>query len=156
MHLQAADGWLDLGDASEANAELDKISDKLQAHPDVLEFRWNICSRTKDWEACLKLSRGIMQRAPERVSGWLNYSIALHELKMTQQAWDSLFSVAEKFPNEPTLAYNLACYAAQLGREWEAEQWLKQAFKVGEPRVFKPLALADPDLKPIWSKIEKF
>ncbi len=156
IRLQAAEGWLELGDPQEAIAELEGICEKFQSHPDVLEVRWQICARTKDWQACLRISKGIMQRAPGRLSGWLNFSFALHELKMTKQAWDTLFSVADKFPNEPTLAYNLACYAAQLGREWEAEQWFKQALKVGEPKVLKPLALADPDLRSLWTKIETF
>jgi len=155
LHARAAEGWLDLGNAPEAEAELEKIEAKYREHPDVLEVRWHIFARTKDWEAAVKVARLIKQEAPSRTNGWLHFSYALHELKRTQEAWDSLFAVAERFPGEPTVAYNLACYAAQLGKLWEAEQWFKHALKVGEPKVLKPLALSDADLKPIWEKITK-
>jgi predicted Zn-dependent protease len=145
-----------LGNPSEASEELEKIRTKLRKHPDVLEMQWQICARIKHWEPALSLARAITKHAPEQPNGWINLAFALHELQRTQEAWDHLFAVAEKFPKEPTVAYNLACYAAQLGRLWEAEQWLKQAFKVGEPRVLKPLALADGDLKPLWAAIGKW
>lgn len=155
-HLRAAEGWLDLGNAVEASRELDKIKAKLRRHPDVLEMRWQICAGTKQWEASLGLAKAIIEYTPDEPNGWIDLSFALHELKRTQEAWDNLFAVAEKFPGQPTLAYNLACYGAQLGRLWEAEQWLKQAFKVGEPLVLKRLALGDADLKPLWDVIAQW
>lgn len=153
IHVRAAEGWLELGNLAEANGELEKIPAKLRTHPDVLEVRWQIGARAGQWEACLRLARAMVKRAPEQSSGWIGLAFALHELKMTQEAWDSLLGVAAKFPQEPTIPYNLACYGAQLGRLWEAERWLKQAFQVGEPKVLKPFALADPDLKPLWERI---
>jgi len=156
MHLRAAEGWLDLGNFVEASAELEKIPPRLRRHTEVLEVQWQLAARTGQWEECLNLSKAIIKRAPNRASGWINFSFALHELKRTQEAWDSLFAVVEKFPLQPTIAYNLACYAAQLGRSWEAEQWLRQAFKVGEAKVLKPMALADPDLEPLGDQIADF
>lgn len=155
MRVRAAEGWLELGNVQEANGELDSLSPRLQAHPDVLEVRWQICARTGDWEKGLSLARELLRKAPDRASGWIDLSFALHELKMTQQAWDNLLAVAEKFPREPTISYNLACYAAQLGRSWEAEQWLKQTFKTGGAKEWKRRALEDRDLKPLWGKIEE-
>jgi predicted Zn-dependent protease len=155
IHLKAAEGWLDLGNHREAAAELEKISKAHLSHTDVLEVRWRICAEAKDWESGVTVARAITQQDPERPAGWIGLSFALHELKMTQQAWDNLFAVAGKFPKEPTIPYNLACYGAQLGRLWEAEQWLRQAFKTGDPTALKRLALADADLKPLWDKIEK-
>ena len=39
LHLQAAQGWLELGNHVEANEELEKIVSTLRSHPDVLEIR---------------------------------------------------------------------------------------------------------------------
>ena len=153
MHVQAARGWLELGNHLEANAELEKITARRRAHPDVLEVRWEIYAKVKDWEACLEIAGAVIKTAPERASGWIHRSFALHELKRTQEAWDNLFPVAERFPKVPTIPYNLACYAAQLGKLWESQQWLKQAFKIGDSKELKLLALDDPDLKPLWDKI---
>jgi hypothetical protein len=36
--LRAAEGWLELGNHLEANEELENITPKLRAHPDVLEI----------------------------------------------------------------------------------------------------------------------
>ena len=119
----------------------------------VLEVRWQIYAKAKDWEACLHISGAITKTAPERASGWIHRSFSLHKLKRTQEAWDSLFDITDRFPQVPTIPYNLACYAAQLGKLWESQQWLKQAFKIGDPKEMKLMALDDPDLKPLWEKI---
>jgi len=153
LHLRSAEGWLELGDPAEASQEIAKIRANLRLHPDVLEVCWQICVRTRTWDCSLTVARSLIERAPDRPNGWINLSFALHELNRTPEAWDNLFKVAEKFPGEPTIAYNLACYGAQLGRLWEAEQWLKQAFKVGDATLLKRLALSDADLKPLWKLI---
>ena len=41
-HLEAAEGWLGLGNWNEANEELEKISAPARAHPSVLEMRFHI------------------------------------------------------------------------------------------------------------------
>jgi ABC-type phosphate/phosphonate transport system ATPase subunit len=40
MHLEAAAGWIQLGDYDSANEELENIRAEWRAHPDVLELRW--------------------------------------------------------------------------------------------------------------------
>lgn len=41
-HIDAAPGWLDLGNHIEADAELDNIAASSRAHPDVLNVRWGM------------------------------------------------------------------------------------------------------------------
>ena len=38
MHLEAAAGWIQLGDYDSANDELEKIRAEWRAHPDVLDL----------------------------------------------------------------------------------------------------------------------
>ena len=154
IYVRAAQGWLELGNHLEAEEELKKIPAKRRVHPQVLEVRWLICARKGQWETCLRLARILVRRVPERPSGWIDLAFSLHELKMTKEAWDNLLAVVDKFPSEPTIPYNLACYGAQLGRLWEAEQWLKQALNIGDRAALKRAALADSDLKPLWPKIK--
>lgn len=156
FRIQAAQGWIELGNFSEAIAELDQLGPDLQQHPDVLEVRWEICAKQKLWQEGAEVGRGLIRSAPERATSWINLSFALHELKQTQAAWDNLFGIAGTFPKVPTISYNLACYACQLGKLWEGEQWLKRAFDVGEPKELKQMALSDPDLKPLWDKIKSW
>jgi len=42
-HLEAAEGWLGLGDHLAANEELDSITPRLRAHPDPLKPRFEVC-----------------------------------------------------------------------------------------------------------------
>ena len=155
FHLQAARGWLELGNPLEANEELEKIAPALCVHPDVLEVRWQISAKARRWEACIDLAEGIIALTPDNPFGWIHRSFALHELKRTQEAWDNLIRVIKKFPDEPIIPYNLACYACQLGRLQAALNWLEEAFAVGDATKIKSMALADSDLKPLWDKIEQ-
>jgi len=155
FHLQAARGWLELGNPLEANEELEKIAPALCVHPDVLEVRWQISAKARRWEACIDLAEGIIALTPDNPFGWIHRSFALHELKRTQEAWDNLIRVIKKFPDEPIIPYNLACYACQLGRLQAALNWLEKAFAVGDATKIKSMALADSDLKPLWDKIEQ-
>src|ERR1051326_1329281 len=71
LHLGAAKGWLELGNHLEANEELEKITAKLRAHPDVVELRLQIYAKEKKWDACLDIAKAITELAPERAFGWL-------------------------------------------------------------------------------------
>jgi predicted Zn-dependent protease len=153
-HLRAAEGWFELGNAPEAEAELEQLAPALRDHPAVLELRWQIQAQRKQWEECIALARAITQAAPKAASGWIHLSYALHELKRTREAWESLLAVVRDFPREPTMRYNLACYACQMGDLPEARRWLKKAFALGRKKETQQMALRDLDLKPLWPEIE--
>ena len=155
-HLNAAIGWLELGNPLEAGDEIARISEPFLEHPDVLEVRWQICAAGQSWEAGLAVAECLAGKAPERASGWLHRAYALRRVKQggLRQAWDALRPAHEKFPNVPTIPYNLACYAAQLDRLSEAWEWLHKAMEAaGEVDRIKRMALDDPDLKPLWDRI---
>jgi len=151
--VQGARGWLELGNVNEAQSELEKVRSRNREHPDVLEVLWEISARSGDWDRCVDLATKLVKAAPARLQGYIQRAYALHRVKRTQDAWDILFPVAEKFPTDATIKYNLACYATQLGRLWEGEQWLKLAFTTGDEKELRSLALQDPDLKSLWEKI---
>ena len=65
-----------------------------------------------------------------------------------QTAEKTLLEAQERFPEEATIPFNLACYACQLGRLDEAREKLAKA--VGMEPAFKKTALEDEDLKAIW------
>jgi hypothetical protein len=68
-HLQAAEGWLELGNAQEANQELEQITPSLRAHPAVLDLRWKIYAEAKKWPACLDIATAITKLAPDAPTG---------------------------------------------------------------------------------------
>jgi hypothetical protein len=70
MHLEAAQGWLGLGNHVEADAELDKVSAALRAHPDVLRVRWEVYAAAKKWDAALDIAAALVQLDPEDLPGF--------------------------------------------------------------------------------------
>jgi predicted Zn-dependent protease len=149
-HLSAAEGWLLLGNHREANDELKRITLQARFHPDVLLVRWEIYARDQHWEFAHTIAHGMVALTPDEPVGWINRSFALHQMKRTQEAWRSLLPAARKFPNNPTVAYNLACYACQLGLLEESSKWLQKAIATGDAEKIKTLARQDPDLEPLW------
>ena len=155
-YLNAAQGWLELGLPLEANAELEKISLRHIARPDVLELRWQIFAQAKKWSDCLTVAAAIIQLAPDEPMGLIHRSFALHELKRTAEARDNLMPAVDKFPKDVTMRYNLACYECQLGNLERAKLWLERAATMSNPKEIKSMALDDPDLKPLWQEIGGF
>lgn len=147
--LRAAEGWLELGDWRSAHDELDQVSTESRNHPTVLNLRWSIHACAKDWTACVEVGSALKKLAPELEEAWIHHAYALHELKRTQEAWDSLLPAAARFPSAPTVFYNLACYACQLGQLNEARALLEKAFELGDGDLMRLDAMSDPDLAPL-------
>ena len=152
-HLEAAQGWLELGNHLEANEELEQINAQYRAHPAVLEVRWQIYAKAKKWDSALDIASALVQLEPEEPLGWVHRSYALHELKRTAEARDNLLRVVDKFPISATMRYNLACYECQLGRLKQAKEWLEKAFKLGDAKQMRLAALEDPDLQALRENI---
>ncbi|NOS72660.1 MAG: tetratricopeptide repeat protein [Verrucomicrobia bacterium] len=155
--FNAAVGWHELGNHNEAIAELASISASNQKHPAVLELRWMICAEAKKWSDALIAAQNLIEAVPAEPAGWLHCAYALRRVSSggLQQALAFLQPAAEKFPDEPVIAFNLACYACQLDQLDEARIWLKRAFDIGGKKKIKAMALCDDDLKPLWPEIEK-
>jgi hypothetical protein len=157
-HLKAAVGWLELGNPAEALVELDELNEALQQHVDVLEARWLALAQLQRWEAAARIGRALIASAPERPAGWLHQAYALRRATGggVLAAFNALSPVADKFPGEPIIPYNLACYSCQMQRDaTETLTWLRQAMAAGERKEIIAMALKDPDLEPLRAEIEK-
>jgi predicted Zn-dependent protease len=154
--LNAALGWLGLNSPADARAELADISSALQSHPAVLEARWLLYAHEKNWPAALAVAERELQASPGISAGWLHRAYALRRVEDggLARAWGALLPAAEKFPEDPVIAYNLSCYACQLNELDASRVWLKRAIKIGGRDEIKKLALDDDDLKPLWPEIK--
>jgi predicted Zn-dependent protease len=156
-HLRAAQGWLELGNLREAVEELDKIDASLRGHPEVLERRWQIYAIAGEWNLAAEIASELVQIRPEEPQFWISHAYAIR--RMTgggiPQAARILGTARKLFPDEPLIAYNLACYDCQLGNETGAREWLKTAFAARNAKALKAMALQDPDLEPLWNEIAK-
>jgi len=153
--VNAALGWLGLGDLAEARAELDAVAPAQQSHPAVLEARWLLFAHEKNWRDALAVAEREVAVVPDMAAGWLHRAYAIRRVEGggLAQAWNALLPAIEKFPDEAVISYNLSCYACQMNRLTEARAWLHRAIKTGGKDVMKKMALEDEDLKPLWAEI---
>jgi tetratricopeptide (TPR) repeat protein len=156
--LDAATGWLMLDNTREARLEFQQISPRYQNHPEVLDIEWRLLSQERRWEESLRVAELELAITPESAGAWIHRSYSLHELKRTAEALGQLSPAAEKFPDEPTIPYNLACYACQLGDLPNARLFLQQSLEIEPDTRSKmgrlQIALEDTDLRPLWKEIQ--
>ena len=131
-NLNAAAGWLDLGNPEEAKAEVDRIPLSKRFHPDVFVMRWRIYARAEDWAAAHKLARIFAKRWPDRPAGWLCHAYSLHKMNRTLEAFMCLLPQARVFPTVSAIPFLLACFCRQMGNTKEADLWLGRSAELGE------------------------
>ena len=144
---------MELGDARQANEELDSITPAVQVHPAVLSARWSIYAKLKRFDGCLEISRTLKELKPHDLNSWIFYANSLYWLNRTQEAWDVLSPMAKQFPKSATIPYNLACYVCQLGDLVKARELLEKAIRIDGSKRFRLMALEDKDLEPLWGKL---
>jgi tetratricopeptide (TPR) repeat protein len=149
LHLSAAQGWLELGNPAEAQAELAKIAAQWLEHPEVLMMRWQIGAKLKQWDDCLGIAESIIKLSPDLPIGFINKAVAFHGMKRYQEAWDTLHPAFEKFPGNKYVMYDLACYECLLGRHDRAKELLEQIFTGEDAVMWKQMAINDPDFEQI-------
>jgi hypothetical protein len=151
FRLRAAEGWLELGNPGEAQAELEGIDPALATHPDVLHLQWQIRRRAKDWDGCFALARTLTETAPEDPRAWTSLAQSYYYSARVQEAYDIAVSKITTFPKHWPLYYDAACYACLTGRLSQAKQFLQLATALGNEAEVLQLAANDPDLKGLWN-----
>ena len=153
--LSAAIGWLELGNAVEARAELAALSAAVQRHPAVLETYWQVHAQCGEWDQALRVAGDLLEIQPGNCTGWVHRAYALRRVRGggIEAAEQALQPALDKFPDEFIVPYNLACYAAQMGRLDEAWARLSQAMAIGGTTTIKTMALADLDLEKLWPRL---
>lgn len=152
-YLNAAEGWLGLGNTEEAWHELAKVSLEVLSHPDVLRVKYHLYEKAKNWERAAETAQLLCQIIPEAPFGWIHLAYALHELRRTREAYNVLIPLVDRFPEEYVIRYNLACYCCQLGELEEARAWLRKAIALIGSDTIKEMASSDPDLASMKEEI---
>ncbi|HEU5122581.1 MAG TPA: tetratricopeptide repeat protein [Verrucomicrobiae bacterium] len=155
FRLKAAEGWLELGDWNEANNELDTITPKLRANPEVLRVRLKIYEAAGKWDLAVEVARAICVSNPGTASNWTSWAAALHQLKRTEDALNVLLSIIDRFPDDYLIPFHLARYTCRLGRHKEAFNWLEKAIDLDSSTKVRLLALEDQEFEPLWAAISE-
>lgn len=151
--MERALGYFELGLLGEADALLENVVMKTP----TVEYL-HLCILVKmgqsKWEAAVQLASQAMEDFPKRSFGYIQKAYALHEMKQTAEA-AAILGEAPLDPIEPVgdiLAYNRACYCAQLGQNALAIELLQEAILLNES--FLSDALEDPDFEPIREQVK--
>jgi hypothetical protein len=97
VHLEAAEGWLDLGNHREAAAELERVTPAQRGHPNVLHLRWRVHAAAGEWEPSLKIAEALTAAVPERRCGWVRRGFTLRKLNRHTEAM-GVYQDATHFP----------------------------------------------------------
>ena len=154
--ISSAEGWIILGNPIEAIGELEQVSNPVKLRPEYLELKWRVYADTQAWDAALELSEGMVRDLPDHPGGFILRSYALRRSSKgsVEQATTSLLEAAVKFPSEPIIPYNLACYACQSGELVQARKFLRLAFEIGDRKELLKMAGMDSDLKSLWNELK--
>lgn len=150
--VSAANGWLELGDCTEALTELERVNPCLRSHPEVLRVRYSIHSVLQQWDSAAEAAVALLEQYPSDPQVWVFVAYATRRKPGggIDKAKEILLVAQQRFPKEPLIAYNLACYECQLNHLEEAKSWLAKAFEIGSQTMLRKMAMDDPDLKPLW------
>jgi Flp pilus assembly protein TadD len=154
-YVSAAAGWLGLGNAQEAAAELGAISPALARHPVVLQIWYEIHAHAKRWDLASETASALAHATPDDPEAWTKLAYATRRKPGggLPPAKEILAAARQRFPSEVLIAYNLACYECQLGNLPQARDLLRVAFKLGDAAQLKRMSLRDPDLAPLRPEI---
>lgn len=130
FHLQAAVGWLALGNSGEAGGEFNHLSRAYEKNADYLHVRCRLLIAGKEWTTALDVGRQQIDIAPNQPHGWLHQAYCLHELNRTREAFHTLRRAAKRFPKHHLIAFNLACYCCHLARFHEALKWVNRTVEL--------------------------
>jgi tetratricopeptide (TPR) repeat protein len=146
-HLSYAQGYLELGMVAEAAAELDQIPASASENAAVLTLRLAVLQEQKNWSA-LRLAAGeFVRRHPEEAGAWVTWAYATRRADSLAAAERILLEAEPLHPQEPTIQFNLGCYACQRGDLKAARRHVDRAIALEEN--FRVLAATDADLAPL-------
>jgi predicted Zn-dependent protease len=150
-YIAAAQGYLELGMADEALAELQRVPAEDRTHNDVEQLRVYILMRARRWTEALQASESLRKERPDLSLGYIHGAFCLHEMGRTGEAMALLQEGPASLLREPVYFYNLGCYHAVLGNPEEAQTYLQMSFNMDGK--FREIARYDPDLENVIGRL---
>jgi Tfp pilus assembly protein PilF len=143
--ISHAHGYLELGMIAAAAAELDHIKGAEAESRDVLAVRLAILHEQKNWPAVRDLARDLVARDPSEPGLWITWAYATRRADSLEAAETILLEAEKLHPIEPTIHFNLGCYACQRGDLLTTKRRVDAA--AGLDPKFIEIAATDPDLE---------
>lgn len=144
MHVR---GYLGLGLLADAERELVLAEESGAEGAAIEEMRLLLLHDKNDWAGLRDLTGSIIARGGAGAGIWISCAYATRRADSLAAAETVLLEAEKHFPAEPTIQFNLGCYACQQGDLAEARRRVDRAIEL-EPR-FREAAATDPDLAPL-------
>jgi len=145
--LSHAQGYLGLGMVAAAAAELAHLSDSEADTNEAIGVRLALLHEQEKWPEVRDLARVLVQRDAADAGVWISLAYATRRVDSLAAAEIILIKAEKSFPEEPTIQFNLGCYACQRGDLKEARRRVARAIELD--KKFTALAATDPDLAPL-------
>ncbi len=142
--LRAAAGWLELGLADEALAELRSLPPEDQRGRGALELKLAALMECRSWNIASETARLLCLMEKDEPEFFLRAAFCLHETGDTLAACNQLLKGPKTLLEMAVFHYNLACYLWTLGEGARARSHLKQAITMDDS--FREAAQSDRDL----------
>src|SRR5215204_6296142 len=145
-HVTAAEGFLELGMFTDADAELDRIYPICRHLPEVLEVRAKVYHACEKWELLEAVTKRLWDATGE-TSWCAEWAHALRQSGALESAKASCSMPSRRIPT--TRCFTINSRATSVGWIRESRQArLEHAIKL-DPAL-RMRALGDPDLAEIW------
>ncbi len=151
--LEEADGYLDLRMPVRAQELLSNMPKACQDHPLFIAIRLRLAMDQKEWALGSALGEALTRQNPDSLEGFIHWAYCVRRHVDIPSARHILAAASKRWPKEPLIFYNLACYECQMGHLVEALRLLRKA--VRQQADFQTLALEDTDLQPLWPLLEE-
>jgi len=150
--IRAAEGWLELGNLSEAAKELHDLPPEAKSSVECLHVWVRIFSAQKAWDSVELTTDTLLKHDPDDPVALFHRAEALHKQKKSA---DAVLLIGQTKYGRTTAEglYNLARYLCGNGQRDDAFHILGLAF--GKDKKLRERALEDPELKQVWVKFHK-
>lgn len=145
--LSHAQGYLGLGMLAEAEDELARIEEPWASSAPVLAVRVTVLQERKDWARARDCASAWVRLEPGEPASWISWAYATRRADSLPAAQEILRDAVRHHPEEPTIQFNLGCYACQRGDLSAARTYVDRAIALDDK--FRELAATDPDLAPL-------
>ncbi|MBL9199808.1 MAG: hypothetical protein JNL39_04835 [Opitutaceae bacterium] len=142
-----ARGYLGLGMLAEASAELARVPTPECDSLEVLALRVAVLQEQGKWPALSVAAGEYARRAPNEAAAWVTWAYATRRAQSLPAAEKILLQAEVLHPAEPTIQFNLGCYACMRGDLAAARSRIDRAIALDQ--AFRDLAGTDPDLAPL-------
>ena len=153
QHLQAAEGYIELGMFQEADAELRELDPACPIVEQTVVLKLCVYAGTQQWDKARELATKISAHDPDNAQWAIWSASAAYRLESVEAAKGILLHALETHPDNANIHYNLSRYETRLEHFKTARRHLARAIQL-DPR-FKLVAMNDDDLQPLWIKLNQ-